>query len=60
MKRLKAKHGSLEQVFPNAVARALADQTIDALPMATTLAEAVDAWEAAYFAAAKRSPFRCP
>jgi hypothetical protein len=50
----------LRALFPDVLARRLADRAVDALGEEVTLREAVDAWEEAYFRAAGHSPFRRP
>ena len=59
MKKRK-KEATVEEKFPNARARAAADAAIDALGVDEPMHVYLDAWEAAYFAVAKRSPFRSP
>ncbi len=50
---------TLEQLFPIAVARAMADQAIDKLPDTEPMTAFVDAWEAEYCrVAGGKSPFR--
>lgn len=49
---------TVETLFPHPRGRAAGDAAIDALPMHSTLSEAVDAFEAAYFAVTGYSPFR--
>ena len=58
MAKPKKKTLTIEQLFPNARARAAADEAIDALDVSRPMHVYLDTWEAAYYAVAKRSPFR--
>lgn len=48
---MKSKHQTVEQRFPTAAARTLADQAIDRLPESAPMSEFIDTWLAAYRAA---------
>ena len=52
------KEPTVEKLFPNARARAAADAAIESLDPKLPMSAYLDAWEAAYFAVAKSSPFR--
>lgn len=56
--RKKRKEQTVEEKFPNARARAFADEAIDKLDPKLPMTVFLDAWEAAYFKIAKKSPFR--
>lgn len=51
---------TIEQLFPSPQGRRAADAIIDALPVSTTLQDAMQAWECAYFARTGSSPVRKP
>ena len=55
----RKKERTVEELFPNARARKLADDAIDKLDVSLPMHVYLDTWEAAYFAATK-SPFRDP
>ena len=55
---MKKDKDSLARLYLSEAGRDAADAAIDALPMSTTLAEAVDAWDEAYFRTTGHSPFR--
>lgn len=42
---------SFEAMYPTRSARETADEVLDALPLSTTLSEAIRAWEHAYLSA---------
>ncbi len=52
------KTQSVNELFPNALARMEADRAIDELNPELPMTVFLDTWEAAYFAVAKSSPFR--
>jgi len=54
----KRKERTVEELFPNAAARKAADDAIDRLDPKLPMTAFLDAWEAAYFGIAKKSPFR--
>jgi hypothetical protein len=56
----KRKERTVEELFPNARARVAADAAIDKLDVSLPMHVFLDTWEAAYFAVAKKSPFREP
>lgn len=57
MKRVR-KGDPVGKLFPHAGARAAADEAVDVLPVTSTMAEYLDAWENRYFEVAGDSPFR--
>jgi len=58
LKRRIAKTMTVEKLYPSPAGRAAGDAAVDALPMSATLAEAVDAFDAAYWTTTGTSPFR--
>jgi hypothetical protein len=61
MKKAKGqKPKTLEQWFPDPKGRAAGDAAVDALDVKTSIAQALDVWEAAYYARTGTSPFRKP
>lgn len=54
----KKAQPAVEELFPNARARKAADDAIDKLDPQLPMTAYLDAWEAAYFEVAGRSPFR--
>ena len=54
----KKSQPAIEDFFPNARARKAADDAIDKLDPQLPMTAYLDAWEAAYFEVAGRSPFR--
>lgn len=54
----RKKERTVEELFPNAAARRAADDAIDKLDVTLPMHVFLDAWEAAYFQIAKKSPFR--
>ena len=54
----KRRELTVEQLFPHARARAAADEAIDKLSVSEPMHVYLDTWEAAYYAVAKKSPFR--
>lgn len=57
MKKLKQAQ-SVNELFPNALARMDADRAIDSLSVDEPMRVYLDTWEAAYFKTAGESPFR--
>jgi hypothetical protein len=57
---MKRKPRTVEELFPNARARKAKGDAIDALDVSLAMHVYLDTWEAAYFAVAKKSPFRDP
>lgn len=55
---MKRKQLTVEKLFPNARARAAADEAIDALDVKEPMTSYLDVWEAAYFEIAGKSPLR--
>ena len=60
MKKKRSKEPTVEERFPNARARAVADAVVDKLDPKLPMTSFLDAWEAAYYGIAKKSPFRGP
>lgn len=54
----KRNQPAVEDLFPNARARKAADAAVDQLDPQLPMTAFLDAWEAAYFEVAGRSPFR--
>jgi hypothetical protein len=59
MKKRK-KERTVEELFPNARARKLADDAIDKLDVALAMHVYLDTWERIYYAESGASPFREP
>ena len=55
---MSRKGQTVEQIFPDPRGRRAADEAVDALPLETTLRDAIHAWEAAYYDKTGTSPFR--
>ena len=58
MKKRKTKHPTIEELFPNVRARQAADDAIDKLDVQEPMHVYLDTWESAYYAVARKSPFR--
>jgi hypothetical protein len=57
-KKVLSDQAQLEKHFPNAEGRKAGDLAIDALGLDEDMIAYLDAWEAAYYAVAKKSPYR--
>lgn len=54
----RKKEPTVEERFPNARARKLADDAIDKLDVSLPMSTYLDLWENTYFVATGKSPFR--